>query len=139
MSKNELPVVVAVGVIVDDVGKVLIAKRADGLHQGGLWEFPGGKVERGETIKAALTRELFEELGIQLTVASPLVRVEHDYGDKQVVLDVWKVSAFVGEAKGVEGQPIRWVAIDDLSQFEFPAANQPILAELMSSSASLCQ
>jgi 8-oxo-dGTP diphosphatase len=109
-------------------GKILIAQRPQDKHQGGLWEFPGGKVEEGEPVQQALVRELEEELGITATSARPLIRITHDYPDKSVCLDVWEVSAFTGEAHGREGQPVRWVSDDELAGYEFPAANHPILA-----------
>ncbi|WP_095147994.1 Nudix family hydrolase [Pseudomonas sp. Irchel s3a18] len=119
---------VAAAVIRDAGGKILIARRADAQHQGGLWEFPGGKVEEGEAVQVALARELHEELGIVVTAARPLITVHHDYPDKQVLLDVWEVSAFTGEPHGAEGQPLAWVTGRELGSYEFPAANQPIVA-----------
>lgn len=119
---------VAAAVIRREDGRVLIAKRAAEQHQGGLWEFPGGKVEAGETPRSALLRELREELAIEVTQARPLIQVRHDYPDKHVLLDVWEVSAFNGEARGVEGQPLAWVTSRELADHEFPAANQPIVA-----------
>ncbi|WP_095078568.1 Nudix family hydrolase [Pseudomonas sp. Irchel s3h17] len=119
---------VAAAVIRDADGKILIARRADAQHQGGLWEFPGGKVEEGEAVQVALARELHEELGIVVTAARPLITVHHDYPDKQVLLDVWEVSAFTGEPHGAEGQPLAWVTGRELGNYEFPAANQPIVA-----------
>ena len=124
MSKR---VHVAVAVISDKQGQILIAKRPDAVHQGGLWEFPGGKVESGESLKTALTRELAEELGIKLVSCEPLLKISHDYHDKEVLLDVWSVTAFTGEAYGREQQPIRWVAPKFLTDYDFPEANQPIL------------
>jgi 8-oxo-dGTP diphosphatase len=119
---------VAAAVIRDDSGKILIARRADTQHQGGLWEFPGGKVEADESVESALARELQEELGIVVGAARPLIKVRHDYPDKQVLLDVWEVSQFSGEPHGAEGQPLAWVSAKDLLNYEFPAANQPIVA-----------
>ncbi|MGV6396271.1 Nudix family hydrolase [Pseudomonas caspiana] len=119
---------VAAAVIRGADGRILIARRADSQHQGGLWEFPGGKVEPGEAVEAALARELQEELNIVVTQARPLIRIQHDYPDKQVLLDVWEVSAFTGEPHGVEGQPLAWVSNRELPDYEFPAANQPIVA-----------
>jgi 8-oxo-dGTP diphosphatase len=119
---------VAAAVIRGADGRILIARRADTQHQGGLWEFPGGKVEAGETAAAALSRELREELDIVVTQARPLIKVQHDYPDKQVLLDVWEVSAFTGQPRGVEGQPLAWVSARELADHEFPAANQPIVA-----------
>jgi len=119
-----------VGVIVGKDGTILIAKRPDKTHQGGLWEFPGGKVERGEVLFDALRRELCEELDIDIISTEPLIKIRHDYGDKIVLLDVHKVTNFSGEAKGNEGQPIAWVVPRDLHQYQFPAANRPIIAAL---------
>ena len=119
---------VAAAVIRGADGKILIARRADTQHQGGLWEFPGGKVEAGESVQAALGRELQEELGITVNTARPLIKVQHDYPDKQVLLDVWEVSSFTGEPHGVEGQPLAWVTPRDLAEYDFPAANQAIVA-----------
>lgn len=119
---------VAAAVIRGADGKILIAKRADTQHQGGLWEFPGGKVEEGEAVQAALRRELAEELGIVVTASRPLIKIHHDYADKHVLLDVWEVSGFTGEPHGAEGQPLRWVTARELADYDFPAANRPIVA-----------
>jgi 8-oxo-dGTP diphosphatase len=119
---------VAAAVIRDRRGHVLIARRPDDKHQGGLWEFPGGKVEPGEPVADALARELHEELGIRVTSAEPLILIPHHYPDKSVLLDVWEVNAFEGDAHGAEGQPIRWVAPEALDDYDFPAANTPIVA-----------
>ena len=121
---------VAVGVIVNDDGSILIAKRPDKSHQGGLWEFPGGKVETGETLFDALKRELFEELAITVVETEPLIKIRHDYGDKIVLLDVQKVTRFIGEPYGNEGQPVQWVAPVQLVNYEFPVANVPIITAI---------
>ncbi len=121
------PVHVAVGVIVNDAGEILLGKRHEDSHQGGLWEFPGGKVEPGEDVVAALGRELKEELDIEVVSARALVRVEHDYGDKRVLLDTWLVEGFSGSASGCEGQDLAWVAVAALRDYEFPAANIAIV------------
>ncbi len=119
---------VAVAVICNDQGQVLIAKRPLDKHQGGLWEFPGGKVEAGEDVLAALTRELYEELGIGVEQARPLIRVRHCYPDKAVLLDVWRLDGFSGEPHGCEGQLVEWCMVDDLQKRDFPKANRPIIA-----------
>lgn len=121
---------VAVGVIVDESGNILIAKRPDKTHQGGLWEFPGGKVECDETLFDALKRELREELAIEITTTEPLIKIRHDYGDKIVLLDVHMVTHFTGVAQGNEGQPIAWVKRESLCDYEFPAANRPIITAI---------
>ena len=121
---------VAVGVITDGAGQILVARRADHLHQGGLWEFPGGKVERNETVKQALQRELEEELSIQVSACEPLLQIAHDYNDKAVLLDVWWVSRFAGAPCGRQDQPLRWVDMAEMHMLQFPAANLPILAAI---------
>jgi 8-oxo-dGTP diphosphatase len=122
---------VAVGVIKRG-NKIYISKRADDLHQGGKWEFPGGKRETNENIEQTLARELSEEIGIQVTKQSPLMLIEHDYGDKKVRLDVRLVESFEGEASHQEGQQSQWVDINDLSYFTFPDANKGIVDKLKS-------
>jgi 8-oxo-dGTP diphosphatase len=121
---------VAVGVIEDAVGRVLVALRPASAHQGGLWEFPGGKCEPGESVQASLTRELQEELGITPLHTMPLCRIRHDYGDRQVLLDVWRVTRFRGTPTGLEGQPLRWVEPDELEPADFPQANRAIIRRL---------
>jgi len=118
---------VAVGIVRNNSGEVLIAFRDQHKHQGGLWEFPGGKVELGESVSTALSRELEEELNLEVLHASPLLKIEHDYGDKKVLLDVWQVEEFQGQARGMEGQTIRWITPEKLPDYEFPAANLEIV------------
>lgn len=120
--------ILVVAAVIRRDGLILIAERPAHLHQGGLWEFPGGKVEAGEAVGDALVRELQEELGITPTASSPMIRIAHDYPDKSVCLDVWSVTAFEGEPHGREGQPTRWVTPEDLSRYAFPAANKPIVS-----------
>ena len=122
---------VAVAVIVNDKGEACISLRHQHAHQGGLWEFPGGKVEPGETVEKALTREIKEELGLDILSSRPLMRVKHDYGDKSVCLHVQKISGFRGTAVGLEGQEVKWVPTGDLKDFDFPAANQAIIKSLL--------
>lgn len=122
---------VAVGVIKQG-NKVYISKRAEQLHQGGKWEFPGGKREVNESIVQALSRELFEEVGIQVIKQSQFMLIEHDYGDKKVRLDVRLVEEFSGQASHQEGQQSQWVDISQLNQFIFPQANLEIIDKLLS-------
>lgn len=121
---------VAVAAIVNDRQQVLVSLRPDHAHQGGLWEFPGGKLEAGESVEDALGREIHEELGITITSACPLIRIPHRYQDKAVLLDVWKVDAYDGVPQGREGQVVEWLAIDALAGRAFPAANRPIIDAL---------
>ncbi|MCW8853694.1 MAG: NUDIX domain-containing protein, partial [Gammaproteobacteria bacterium] len=94
---------VAVALIVNKNNEVLIALRPEHVHQGGLWEFPGGKVEANESVYDALLRESKEELNVYIEHAEPYLQIRHDYTDKSVLLDVWKVKQFSGEPHGVEG------------------------------------
>ena len=121
------PLHVAVGVVRDLAGRILLTQRAKHVHQGGLWEFPGGKLEHGESALQALRRELREEVGIEVLSARPLIKVRHRYPDLQVLLDVWRVDGFAGIATAHEDQAMRWVEADQLNQYDFPAANLPII------------
>jgi len=119
---------VAVGVVKNPEGKILISLRSDDVHQGGLWEFPGGKVESGESVEQALIRELKEELGITAQALEPLIKIKHQYSDLNVLLDVYSVGLFSGVASGLEGQDIKWVCPDELSGYSFPEANKAIIS-----------
>lgn len=120
---------VAVGVILRN-NKIFVSKRADNLHQGGKWEFPGGKREQNETMPQALSRELQEEIGITVTQYEPFMLIEHDYGDKKVVLDIFLVEEFAGEPDNREGQISQWVDLRDLHTLNFPEANNAIVEKL---------
>ena len=124
-------VLVSAAVLVDADGRVLLAQRPEGKSMAGLWEFPGGKVEAAETLLEALTRELREELGVLVEAAEALMVLEHDYGDKQVRLDVHRVTRWSGEPRGLEGQPLAWQRPEQLRNWTFPAANRPILERLL--------
>ncbi len=126
------PVHVVAAVIFNAAGdQVLIARRPQHLHQGGLWEFPGGKVEAGESPRAALARELWEELALRVVRCAEWLQVEHTYPDKTVRLDVWRVDETSGAPIGNEGQTVAWVPLSRLREYPFPAANQEILARLL--------
>ena len=120
---------VAVGVILRDT-HVFISKRADALHQGGKWEFPGGKREAHESFEEALARELKEETAIDVRSASKLTQITFDYPDKMVTLDVHLVESFEGEPRQLEGQLAKWVSIEELDNYDFPKANKEIVALL---------
>lgn len=126
MSSFEEALEVVAAVIQNASGQILIARRPEHVHQGGLWEYPGGKVESGETAEQALQRELWEELGIRPSRYRRLIRIPHHYPDRSVLLDVWQVEAFEGEPVGRQGQPLQWVQPQALLDYSFPAANQPI-------------
>ena len=126
---KQVHVAVAVAVVNEDI---LIARRPDDKHQGGLWEFPGGKVEAGETTADALVRELDEEVALPVTTEhmSPLMEIPFNYSDKSVLLEVLWVDVPMNNAllaHGAEGQEVRWVHYSKLADFQFPEANGPIL------------
>jgi len=130
MTMKKIEVVAAA--IFSKCGKeIFIARRAKNAHQGGLWEFPGGKKETGELPEQALYRELEEELGIQAKIQIPLIKLSHDYGDKLVELDVYKVTEFSGSAHGAEGQETRWIRLEDIHEYDFPEANKAIIEALL--------
>ena len=118
---------VAVGVITDG-SQVLVSQRGVGSHQAGKWEFPGGKLRADESPREALARELEEELGVQVRSAYPLIQIRHTYPDKQVLLDVWRVTDYGGVPHGRESQAIDWVNQDQLTKLDLPAANKAIVA-----------
>ena len=124
-------VTVAVGILIDDAGRVLVTRRAPDAHQGGLWEFPGGKVEAGESLSQALARELKEELGLIVEASEPFMVLEHDYGDKRVRLEILRVTSWLGEPRGLEDQPLAWQRPEQLQLWAFPAANTLILERLL--------
>lgn len=119
---------VVAAAVFDAAGRVLIARRPVDKSHGGLWEFPGGKREAGESPGAALKRELGEELGIEARTGHPLIRVRHRYENVAVVLDVWAVHAFDGVPSAREGQALAWTMPSELTRFRFPAANVPIVS-----------
>ena len=121
---------VVAGVLEDRDGRILLARRPGHLRHGGLWEFPGGKVEPGESSYAALARELEEELGVRVDAAAPLIRVPFRYECGPVLLDVWRVTAFTGEPAGREGQALEWAARADLPGYDYPEANRGVVAAL---------
>jgi len=121
---------VAVGVIEDAQGRILLARRAAHQHQGGLWEYPGGKIHAGETPQVALQRELHEELGIEAAECLPLISIPYDYADRHVRLHVFSVTRFTGTLHGREGQPLQWVARDRLHRYPVPPANRGITLAL---------
>lgn len=120
---------VVAGVLIED-GRVCITRRRKDVHQGCKWEFPGGKLEAGEDARTGLTRELREELGIEVEHARPFVKLRHRYPDLEVLLDVWRVVRYRGTPHGRELQEIRWVAAEHLDPRDFPEADRPVLRRL---------
>lgn len=117
---------VAVGIIIDQNNKILIAERPSNKTKAGFWEFPGGKVEEGETVFDALKRELKEEMGICVDSAIPLIKV-HYHQEIEVLLDTWIVTAYTGNPYGAEDQIIKWVGVAELDDFIFPEGNAKII------------
>ena len=111
--------------------QVFITKRPDKAHKGGFWEFPGGKVEVGESAEQALIRELYEEIGINSTELDLFESLNHDYPDKSLYFDFFTVTQFEGEPYGKEGQEGLWISISDLKGYDFPEANMPVLNKVI--------
>ena len=124
MTEKLTHVVVAV---IHHQAKIVLAKRPEHVHQGGLWEFPGGKIEANESPEQALVRELQEELGITPTAYRPLIKIPHHYPQKSVLLDVWIVEQWQGQLQGAEGQQIKLAAASELHRYDFPEANAAII------------
>ena len=127
---SERVIEVVAGVITDKRGRILLSRRTPNRDMPGLWEFPGGKRESGETPEAALIRELDEELGIRVTVGPPLMVVPQQYPSKRLRLDVRHVTHWEGMPKGREGQALAWVAPDALGRYSMPPADLPVVAAL---------
>ena len=123
---------VVAAAVIDAEGRVLIAQRPAGKHLAGGWEFPGGKIEPGETQVQALTRELYEELGITLTAQPrPLMRLRHSYPYGDVLLEMWEVTRYTGVPKGMDGQAVRWCTLDELeAATELLPADRPVVRAL---------
>src|SRR5690606_9356862 len=117
--------------ITDARGRVLLARRTEGRDLAGLWEFPGGKREPGETPEQALVRELREELGIEVKVGAPLIAVAQQYPHKRLRLDVRRVTRWRGTPRGHEGQALAWVPPDKLPGYAMPPADRPVVAALL--------
>ena len=130
MSREALTINVAIGIIINSQNEVLIALRPSYVDQGGLWEFPGGKIEEAEDSYQALCRELNEEINIKVKAAEWLMEINHADDNYAVILHVWQITEFTGVPLGLEGQQVRWVPLDEIAEFSFPATNQPIINHL---------
>jgi 8-oxo-dGTP diphosphatase len=131
--KGTTPVHVVAGVIQDARGRILLARRTAGRDLAGLWEFPGGKVDAGETPEQALARELHEELGIRIQASVPLIAVPQAYRNKRIVLDVRRIGAWTGNAVGREQQALAWAPPAKLASYPMPPADRPVIAALRQS------
>jgi 8-oxo-dGTP diphosphatase len=123
-------IVVAAGILRDAAGRILIAQRPAGGHVGGFWEFPGGKLNPGESPAEALVRELREEIGVHVEAATPFMAYRHDYPERSVELHVFMVERYAGDPRGVEGQPLRWVTVADFPSAGLLEADVPIAEQL---------
>lgn len=121
---------VAAGILCDPEGRVLIAERLGGGPFHGLWEFPGGKISAGETSVEALSRELAEELGIEVTTCASFMNLRHEYDDRIVTIEFFIVSDWNSEPVGREGQALRWVLRESLDAKELLPADVPVVEAL---------
>ena len=124
---------IGVGVVLNAAGEVLIDQRLEEGLLGGMWEFPGGKQEQGETIENCIARELKEELGIAVTVGAELITVDHAYSHKKLRFVVHLCDLVSGEPQPLASQQVRWVRPEELGNYAFPAANARIIEALLGS------
>ena len=130
---SDTPMAVVAGAVLsaeEGEPKVLLAKRAASAHQGGKWEFPGGKMTAGESAAQTLVRELEEEIGIQARTWQPLIRFPYAYPEFEMDFEVFRVTAWDGAASGREGQEVRWVPLPELRQWTTPPASLPVIRAL---------
>ncbi|OUL30642.1 DNA mismatch repair protein MutT [Nostoc sp. T09] len=125
--------IIGVAVIWNEQQQILIDRRRAGGAMGGLWEFPGGKIEPGETVEECIQREIYEELGIEIAVGEHLITIDHTYTELRVTLTVHHCCHLTGVPQALECDEIRWVNLADLEQFAFPKANVQIIAALRQS------
>lgn len=122
---------VVAAAVFDAGGRVLLARRPRGKHMAGRWEFPGGKLDAGETERAGLARELAEELGIHVLDAEPCMRLVHDYGDRSVELHFWLVHAWTGTVQPLDAQQLAWVEPVRLGDWDILEADRPFIEKLV--------
>jgi 8-oxo-dGTP diphosphatase len=123
-------ILVVAAALFDPAGRVLIAQRPAGKPLAGRWEFPGGKVDAGESEHGALARELREELGVEVIAARPFMRLNHAYEEREVELSLWIVERFAGEPRSLDAQALKWVAPARLAAEDILEADQPFIAAL---------
>lgn len=125
-------VLVSAVALIDRDGRVLLAQRPEGKSMAGLWEFPGGKIEEGETPEAALIRELHEELGIDTweSCLAPLTFASHSYENFHLLMPLFACRKWQGQPQPKEGQTLKWVRAKDLSAYPMPAADVPLVSVL---------
>lgn len=121
--------ITVVAAVIERDGRILITRRRAGAHLEGLWEFPGGKAEAGESLEQALRREIREELGLDISVGTAIDTVAWQYPDKHVSIVFFRCAA-CGEPWPLEGQEMMWVAASDLGNYEFPPADAELIAQI---------
>jgi 8-oxo-dGTP diphosphatase len=122
---------VAVGIVFNTLGQVLVGQRTVADQYLGKWEFPGGKIESGESVTQALRRELQEELEIELEHSEDFMTLEHDYSDRNVRLSIQIVTQYSGQPQGAEGQALQWCNLTELDRLDFLSGNQLIIDKLI--------
>ena len=122
---------VAIGITHDPMGRLLVGQRPASKDYPGKWEFPGGKLEPGESVFKALVREFREEVGLEVIRAEPAFVARHLYPDRSVELNVWRVIDCRGKASGREGQVVCWVTLQELSRLDFLDGNQKIVERII--------
>ena len=131
ITELETWIPVAVGIARDTMGRFLVSQRPSCKAHPGKWEFPGGKLEPGESVFKALVREFREELGLEIIIAEPAFVVRYRYPDRSVELNIWRVIDWRGNAIGREGQVVRWVAPRELAALDFLVGNQTIVERII--------
>lgn len=132
-EKPNMPIIsVAAAALIDSEGRILVAQRPEGKSMAGLWEFPGGKIEQGETPEYALMRELREELGIETRPCcfSPIAFASHTYTDFHLMMPLFACRVWDGIPQSKEGQAIKWVRPNQLYDLAMPEADLPLIAAL---------
>ena len=117
--------------LIEEGGQYLVARRKEGTHLGGLWEFPGGKCEEGETCESCVSREVLEELGIEITPPRFFLTHCHEYPEKIVELHFYTCSIHQGEPRPLGCAEFNWVKPEDFPNYEFPPADLPVLNQLL--------
>lgn len=127
---------IGVAIIKNELGQILIDKRLPKGNFGGYWEFPGGKLEADETIQGCIKREIMEELAIEIEVEKNFVTIEYIYSELKLTLEVYECRHLKGVPQPIECEEIRWVNLEELDRFSFPAANQKIIAKLQETNSN---
>lgn len=127
MADSRIEVVAAV---IERDGRILVTQRPDGAHLGGLWEFPGGKIEPGESHEECLVRELKEELAVTVRVRGKITSIFHQYPDRAVLLSFYRAELVEGQPQPVGVKGIRWVTRHELATLDMPAADRPLVSML---------